>query len=264
FRSTILAWLDHLLRRHLLALCIPLLACSGCTAWQPASRGELSHAALAQSKHAQIHFATRTGHAFPVPLLYVTVAGRATTMILDTGSPLNVLGFTMTQQLGLKVLAQRGRGADAAGRRIHYKPIESPRIRIENWDQLLKAPAVATRLPTIFDTLGIAGLLSPWQLTHHGQALVINFPDKRFSVMSHAMATTTLDIHAGNRIPLVASARQGAGMSYTMRVHIDGVPIKLLVDTGSTSISVYADSAIGQKLEQAPGTLRKSVTMVSG
>jgi len=38
----------------------------------------------------------------------------------------------------------------------------------------------------------------------------------------------------------------------------------LLVDTGSTSISVYADSAIGQKLARLPGTIKKSVTMVSG
>lgn len=261
---TIQAWAGHLLRRHLLALCIPLLACSGCAAWQPAGLGDFSHTGFIQPEYARIRFVTRTGHAFPTPLLYVTVAGQATTMILDTGSPFNVLGATIAERLGLMVLAKRGRGADAAGRRIHYKRIKSPRIRIENWGRPLKTPAVVTRLPTIFDTLGIAGLLSPWQLTQHGQALVINFPDQRLSVMSHAMATTTLDIHAGNRIPLVASPRKGAGMSYTMRVHIDGVPVKLLVDTGSTSISVYADSAIGQKLERMPGSIRKSVTLVSG
>lgn len=263
-KRAVRAWTNHLLRRNLLGLCLPLFVCSGCASWPTTGPGGLSQAEFVQPEHAHIHFETRTGHPFPAPLLYVTVAGQATTMILDTGSPFNVLGLTITEQLGLMLSAKRGQAADAAGKRIHYKQVKSPRIRIENWDRLSKSPAVVTRLPRIFDTLGIAGLLSPWRLAYRGQAVVINFPNKRFSVMSHAMARVTLDIHAGNRIPLKAYPRKGVGMSYTMPAHINGAPVRLLVDTGSTTIYVSADSAIGRELERLPGMMTRSVTMVSG
>lgn len=263
-KKAIRTWSKHLLRRNLLALCIPLLVCSGCASWSTTGPGDATHASFVQPAHARIYFATRTGHPFPAPLLYVTVAGQATTMILDTGSPFNVLGSTIAAQLGLMLSAKRGRGFDAGGKRIHYKQVKSPQIKIENWDRLSKSPTVANRLPKMLDTFGIAGLLAPWRLAYRGQALNINFRNRQFSVVSHAMARVTLDIHSGDRIPLTAYPRTVTGMSYTMPAHINGAPVKLLVDTGSTRISVYADSAIGQKLTRLAGIMTTSVTMVSG
>jgi len=256
-------WLSRRLRR---VIWLPLLFFCGCAAI-PSPNAETADPAQAEeaaTKTIPIHFATRAGQAFPIPLVYVTIAGEPSALILDTGSPFSVFSQSIVERLDLAVSSRKGSGIDAAGRTVHYRLLSAPQLVIEDLGPLTNKGVMVTQLPKIFDPLGIAGLLSPRQLAASGQAVVIDFEQNQLSIMSDSAALASLENRPHLQMSLKSATKSGKPRLYTLPVKIDGEPTQLLVDTGATSIYIYADSAKARQLAQRSGVATESVMVVTG
>jgi predicted aspartyl protease len=250
------------------ALTIPLvlglfmIACAP-VASPPAAATAVSPAPPA-ARRAAIHFEERGGKPFPYPLVHVTVAGTPTAMILDTGATDHVLSTSFVKRLGLAVSAAKETGIDHAAKAISAAEIASPNLVVEGWGPVGAARVFAIDLPSVFDALGIGGILSPQRLAAAGESVVVDFPAGEVTALPRAAATARL---AGKRAiepaPSVCKKEDG-GRQFAVLSQINGIAARLELDTGASHTDLRAGSAPGRQLESAAGAEKGATYAASG
>ncbi len=224
----------------------------------------VTHLAHVQQKQTPIYFETLAGRPFPYPLVHVTIAGKPSVMILDSGSTDIVLSRSVVNRLGLTVSSNHGKGTDAAGRGVSVAELSVPDIAIAGWGQLTHVRVLVTPLPKAFDTLGIAGVLSPQRLAEPGDSTVVDFSSNQVTVLPDAQALAML----GNKprlkpSPIVCSKGSGAQL-YGVQANVNGLKVPLMFDTGASSTGIDAGSRAGKHLINQSQRGAKTILAASG
>lgn len=223
-----------------------------------------NHSEFVAPKTVPIYFKTLDGKTFPYPLVHVVVAGKPSTMILDTGSTDVVLSRSITTRLGLAVSARAGSGADAAGKSVSVVELAAPDILIEGWGRLTRTRVLTTPLPKAFDMLGIAGVLSPQRLAGSGESVVVNLRSDQMSVVSDSKAATYFRrLPALKPMPIVFQNKSNA-LQYGATAQVNGAKVPLMFDTGASSTSIDIGSTLGQKLIQESASNAQVTYAASG
>ncbi len=217
-----------------------------------------------QQKQTSIYFETLAGRPFPYPLVHVTIAGKPSVMILDSGSTDVVLSRSVVNRLGLTVSSKHGKGTDAAGRGVSVAELTMPDIVIAGWGPLTHVRVLVTPLPNAFDTLGIAGVLSPQRLAGPGDSTVVDFASKQVTVLPDAQALAML----GNKVrlkpsPIVCPKGSGAQL-YGVQASVNGLKVPLMFDTGASSTLVDVGSRTGKHLIKQSDPDAKTIFAASG
>lgn len=211
----------------------------------------LSRSVPVVSKRIPIHFEKRAGKPFPYPLVHVTLGGEPSTMILDTGSTDIVLSRSIAKRLGLALSENRGSGTDAAGKTVAVTELVTPDLVIEGWGKVTHARVLVASLPKVFDTLGIAGVFSPRRLAGSGESVVVDFDAYQISVLPDAEALARLGKSQRLKPQSKVCRNKTHAWQYGVTAEINGLPARLLFDTGASAISIHAGSPIAQELGSA-------------
>ena len=125
-------------------------------------------------KRATLRYET-AGKSFPMPLVHVSVAGKPSWMLVDTGSASHVLAGWLARRAGLPLKKRGNQGVDHAGRTIAEYLVDNPRMKIDGWGAVTDGPMIATEVPSFYEELDIGGFVSPQQLVAgEGDAVVLD------------------------------------------------------------------------------------------
>jgi hypothetical protein len=204
------------------------IACGGCAGDHHAPRAPAIGSSETEApieRRASIRFDVEGVAA--VPLVRATIGRVSTWMQLDSGASEHTMpGF----------LARRAELAPDAG---------ASRIVIDGWGRLDEGPlALREEDPTLPGArAGIAGLLSPQRL-EPSRIVALDLSRSEMRLVTEPEATRVL---ASKKSELTATADRCQGM-YVVAARVEGVEVRLLVDTGATQTALYGRSRAGTAL----------------
>ncbi|HWL84999.1 MAG TPA: retropepsin-like aspartic protease, partial [Polyangiaceae bacterium] len=115
---------------------------------------------------------------FPLALVDVTIGGKSTLAILDTGAEAHVITAAFAKANGLVPVASSQKTYDSGGRAMSVDVVEHPEINIAGWGPVPDRPAMVLDMPEMFQRLTIGCILSPQHMATPSQSIVIDFPKK--------------------------------------------------------------------------------------
>ncbi len=194
------------------------------------------------------------GQPFPSPLLYATIGGRSTWLVVDTGTSYHALSEWLATDLALP-LSSTNTGRDHLGRDIRVSIIDRATIATPLWGMLVDEPLLVADVPEPFRQLNLGGFLSPQFLAHDdGERVLLDLARAEMQVVSKSDAAAHLATRGG-RFPIGGSRVCRATDSVPYRTfavpaYVEGEPVTLLIDTGAERTNLRVGSPAGQKLVQ--------------
>lgn len=200
-------------------------------------------------RRAVIRFEDLAGEPFPYPLVRARVRGVETSLIVDTGASHTVLDVWLLEQLGVELVPSEQPGEGHAGEQVSTMQARSPHLEIERWGPV-PGDVLAVRLPPLFRTLGLGGVVSPQSLATRGTAVILD-------LAAGSLGLVPLDegLRQGEEASLgpARACRVGgepAGAVYVVDAAIEGQRARLIVDSGAARTDVLVGSAAGRTLRR--------------
>lgn len=196
------------------------------------------------------------GSPLPLPLVKGTIAGHATTLIIDTGAHMPVVASWLAQDAGLAA-GPSIQGRDAAGRTVPMHVTDHSGLVIEGWGPA-DGPAVVGDLPEEFRRVGIGAIVSPQTLATADDVVVLDLTASRMRLVSRTRLRSPGAETGGEftlrdaRVCTYDDSNQRA-RSLVATVTIDGTPVLLDLDTGANGITVGRATNVGRRLAARPG-----------
>jgi aspartyl protease len=209
--------------------------------------------APAVEKRAALRYET-AGKPFPMPLVHVSVAGKPTWMLVDTGSASHVLAGWLARRAGLSLKKRGNQGVDHAGRTIAEFRVDNPRMKIDGWGPVADGPMIATEVPSFYEELDIGGFVSPQQLvTEDGDAVVLDLAVGEMRASRYDDAIHKLSHRGSSLAPngarlCQADADPTPAPLFIVPATVEKRAVDLLVDTGSEHSDLLASSSAGKAL----------------
>lgn len=187
----------------------------------------------------------------PFPFVDGKIGGRPTRLLIDTGALVHTIDSAL---------------ATAAG--ITGTPKGSV-ISIDGWGKLPdRAVAVRELTPTL-RAHGIGGIISPQLLIVGGQAVVVDLVNHELRMRVRAAAWSELGsigpvLTAPGTMPCAADEGGLHGVALVADAMIEGEPVQLAFDTGSSRTILAQGSKAGAKVEAHPVVGRSVATVARG
>jgi hypothetical protein len=202
------------------------------------------------------------GQAFPSPLLRASIGGRATWLVVDTGTSYHALSEWLATDLALPI-GRTHTGKDHLGREIRISVIDHATIAASAWGMLVDEPLLVAAVPEPFRQLNLGGFLSPQFLAKDdGERVLLDLARGELEVVTREEARKRLETRGG-RFPAFGARVCRATdtvpyRTFAVPAYVENEAVMLLIDTGAERTNVRLGSPIGKKLvERANGDLTK-------
>lgn len=202
--------------------------------------------AVSERREATIHFEQRDGKPFPYPLVHARVRGVETRLILDTGASHTVLDVWLLEQLGVELVPSGQPGEGHAGEAVTTSRARAPHLTIAGWGEV-PGDALAVRLPSLFRALGLGGVVSPQSLATDDTAVILDLPESSLRRVPRDEARRDPAVSLGSA-DLCHVGDESDGVVYVVDAVVEGLPARLVVDSGAARTDVLAESVAGQRL----------------
>jgi hypothetical protein len=180
------------------------------------------------------------------------IAGHEALFIVDSGASVNVLAVWYAKVAKIPKTTATGAATGSGGKTTAVQTAHGLRGRWSDGQRLNLKEAIIVAFPPIFETLHLAGLVSPQLLAPEGTAAVLDLkiPSLEFKPFARAMS----DLHSSRAIKVPQQVcrnpdSQFANRLYLARVATAGVTDLLQLDTGATKTIFSADSNIAHAIE---------------
>ena len=152
----------------------------------------VSAAAQAPARRSRILFEAG-GRPTRLPFLGVSIAGRQTLMLLDTGATTHVLDSSFVREAHLATHASPNDVAlDHEGKQIALTRAEGFAVTMEGWGNLGIASILVSDLPPVLAENGVAGILSPQLLVEAPDVAIVDLKNRSIEVADVATALKRL------------------------------------------------------------------------
>jgi len=196
-------------------------------------------------RRAPLHFIQLAGRAFPYPLVQVWVRGHKTWMLLDTGASHDVLARWLAAELALELAPTLRPAEGHAGEAVETFVVDRPEMVLESWGPLAREQVLVVDVPVVFERLGLGGLLSPQALVNDGLTVVVDLPNEILYASADSATHGAADgvlLGRGDK-PVCQIAGPSPGRVYLLSATVEGVPARLIVDTGAARTDLLDGSA---------------------
>jgi hypothetical protein len=189
-----------------------------------------------QNKVAPITFLPNRVRA---PAVHGSVRGKDTMMLIDTGASRHFISDWMIRRIFADDISSKT--TDHIGRTVNTSRLDDPKMKIDGWGAVPDTPAVVA--PNGSDSNSDLGvIMSPQQLAH-GDAIVLDFPNKTMTLMKSRDAAERA-IAKGPSLPRA----EKCGGVYFVPAKIGDTDAKMLVDTGAWASDLRPQSAPAKAL----------------
>lgn len=192
------------------------------------------------------------GRRFPSPLIDAIIAGRSTTLLVDTGATHHVVARWLATELSLPLTSAGDAATDHAGQAIPVARLENASFSLPGWGAVPVPVLLVIPVPDILQRMGIGGFLSPQALSSEGRAVIL---DLRAGSMTDAPideALRRLDVSTGATAPFSALRACGGGSvegtQLVAQATIEGIAAEVKIDSGATHSSLFAERGAGKRL----------------
>jgi predicted aspartyl protease len=194
----------------------------------------------------------------PVPMVHVTVAGQPTWMILDTGATTHAVSGDLARRGSLR---QRDAGdgvEDHAGKVMSAGRADASSIVVDGWGKLASGGdllVVEHAEGNLAASAGIGGTIAPTLLADGRSAVVVDLDRAELRHANEEDATRTLATRRHDLAGVTAASCHGV---VSVSGAVEGVAVRLLVNTGASSSDVFFGSAAATALgsRSKPSTRR--------
>ncbi len=179
-----------------------------------------------------------------LPTVSVTVAGKPTSMVLDTGAADHLLHASFARGLTEGEASGRVTVIDHASHRVDAERLTPVSFAVEGWSPLSDIQPLSIEDHGIGHAgVAIGGILSPQRLAPGDGVVSIDFLTKEMVEEGDADG----ELRLGQRRNFVGIAPRCGG-GYVLAATVDGKDASLLVDTGSFTTDLHATSTAGRAL----------------
>jgi hypothetical protein len=189
---------------------------------------------------------------FPSPLVKARIAGQDALFIVDSGASVNVLADWYAKVAKIPTTTATGAATGSGGKTTAVQMVHGLRGQWSDGQRLNLKEAIIVAFPPIFETLHLAGLVSPQLLAPKGTAAVLDLkiPSLEFKPFARAMS----DLHLSQAIKVPQQVCRNLDSQFLNRLYLApvtaaGVTDLLQIDTGATKTIVSADSKIAHAIE---------------
>ncbi|MEQ9322847.1 MAG: pepsin/retropepsin-like aspartic protease family protein, partial [Polyangiaceae bacterium] len=200
-------------------------------------------------RQATIRFEDQAGRPFPYPIVDARVRGVPTRLVVDTGASHTVLDVWLLEQLGVQLVESEQPGEGHAGEKVATMRAHAPHLELEEWGAV-PDDVLAVRLPPVFRTLGLGGVVSPQGLAGPGMVVILDLPASLLRSVPRDEGKKLGDSESlGAARPCRVGGDLG-GVVYLVDGTVRGHPVRLVVDSGAARTDVLAQSAAGRLLRE--------------
>jgi Aspartyl protease len=235
-------------RRHLFVAAALLITSLAVSALQT----ERSPTKSAQASLPIFYDPALAAKGFPSPLVKARIAGHEALFIVDSGASVNVLADWYAKVAKIPTTTATGKATGSGGQTNKVRISHRLQGRWSNGQRFNLKEAIIVAFPSIFETLHLAGLVSPQLLAPEGTAAVLDLkiPSLEFRPFARAMS----DLHLSRAIKVPQQVCRNPDSQFLNRLYLApvtaaGVTDLLQIDTGATKTIVSADSKIAQAIE---------------
>jgi hypothetical protein len=199
---------------------------------------------------------------FPSPLVKARIAGHEALFIIDSGASVHVLADWYAKVAEIRTGTETGSTATGSGgKTTAARTAHRLQGQWSDGQRFTLKEAIVVAFPPLFETLHLAGLVSPQLLTPVGTAAVLDLkiPSLKFAPFARAMT----DLHLSQAINVPQEVCRNPDSQFVNRVYLApvttaGATDLMLVDTGATKTIFSPNSkiahAIATNSELGPGS----------
>jgi predicted aspartyl protease len=193
------------------------------------------------------------GRYFPLPVVYGSIGGEPTWMLVDTGANSHVIARWLAKKAKLAMKPLGDVGTDHTGRAVTTYSVDHPSVVIDTWGPLEDGPMLVTDVPDPIEKLGIGAFISPQWLGADGEAVVMDLVAKTMSSAPFDDAVRALEAHGKPLVPTGGRICEDTGsaikgLAFVIPATIDGNKVELLLDTGAHRTDLLTTAKVGQRL----------------
>ena len=190
---------------------------------------------------------------FPSPLVKARIAGHEGLFIIDSGASVNVLADWYAKVA--KIRTGTDTNSTATGSGGHSTAVQAAHHLQGHWSDgqgFTLTEAIVVAFPPLFETLHLAGLVSPQLLAPVGTAAVLDLKVPSLTFAPFARAMSQLQLSPAIKVPQQVCRNpdsQFVNRLYLAPVTTANVTDLMLIDTGATKTIFSADSNIAHAIE---------------
>lgn len=226
--------------------------------------GSANQAETQPLKRTAIVFQEFYGQLFPFPLARVRVAGESTWMVVDTGSTHHVLADWLVRKLALTSRPSVSTGQGHMGDQVQVRNVDLKELDIEGWGAVPTPALISIQLPSVYEKLGVGGVLSPQLLGEAGAAVQISFPQGEMRLVPAASpAEPRTQSYFGTRVNTdvcAAAPQSGQATQYLVPLTVDGRSVRLLLDTGAPETDLREADSVVRDIARGRSVTRETRT----
>lgn len=189
---------------------------------------------------------------FPSPLVKARIAGHEALFIVDSGASVNVLADWYARLAEVPTTTAAGTAIGSGGKTTTVRTAHQLQGQWSDGQRFSLKEAIVVAFPALFETLHLAGLVSPQLLAPEGTAAVLDLkiPSLEFKPFARAMS----DLHVSQAIKVPQQVCRNPDSQFLNRLYLApvtaaGVTDPVLIDTGATKTILSADSKIAHAIE---------------
>jgi Aspartyl protease len=192
-----------------------------------------------------------TGYPTTLPLVRAEIAGRPTSMLLDSGATTHAIAGWLARTLSLPLdESPTDEVTDHDGRRVPAFRTESAKISLDQWGVLEKSSYLVVQVPAIFEQRDVGGILSPQLLAGDGESVLVDLKNQRISLERAIDAEAALEAVQGCLLtpapaPACVDAPTGSADAqlFALEASVDNHSTRMTVDTGAVRSDLLGWSA---------------------
>lgn len=180
------------------------------------------------------------------------IAGHEAMFIIDSGASVNVLADWYARLAEIPTTTATGTATGSGGKTAAVQTARRLRGHWSNGQGFTLKEAIVVAFPPLFETLHLAGLVSPQLLAPDGTAAVLDLkvPSLKFEPFARAMT----DLHLSQAITIPQQVCRDPDSQFVNRVYLApvtaaGVTDRVLIDSGATKTIFSAESNIAHAIE---------------
>ena len=208
--------------------------------------------ATAHSSLPIFYDAAMAAKGFPSPLVKARIAAHEALFIVDSGASVNVLADWYAKVAKIPTTTATGAATGAGGKTTAVQTAHRLRGHWSNGQAFTLKEAIVVAFPPIFETLHLAGLMSPQLLAPEGTAAVLDLkiPSLKFKLFARSMS----DLHLSQPIKVPQQVCRNPDSQFVNRLYLApvataGVTDLVQIDTGATKTIFSVDSNIAHAIE---------------
>jgi hypothetical protein len=190
-----------------------------------------------------------------------------TQLLVDTGASETVLADWFVKEQNIPLLADTVNGTDSGGAGFEAAKTTAAAIALSSGFTGASGPLVVVPTPPVFKQLGIGGIFSP-QSFFGGKAVFLDFPGK--TVFAGAAAEAAVKGRTPVEVVTLSPCSQEMPDKYLLAAFLNGVPVRLYIDTGGRSAAITREFSVklglkgGVTKDRAGAASRRKVVRLNG